>query len=92
MDPIKLFIKRPILTSMIILAVVVFGVFSWPKIGVDQLPNVDIPIVTVTTVLPGADPETIEKDVTEPLEEVLNTVPGLQKLTRSTSRTSRRSW
>jgi len=79
-DPIKLFIKRPILTSMIILAVVVFGVFSWPKIGVDQLPNVDIPIVTVTTVLPGADPETIEKDVTEPLEEVLNTVPGLQKL------------
>ena len=81
MDPIKLFIKRPIFTAMLMVAVVVFGLFSLPKIGVDQYPNVDIPIVTVTTVLPGADPATIEKDVTEPLEEVLNTVPGLDTLT-----------
>jgi HAE1 family hydrophobic/amphiphilic exporter-1 len=79
-DIIKLFIRRPIFTSMLMVAVVVFGLFSFPKIGVDLLPNVDVPIVTVTTVLPGADPETIEKNVTEPLEEVLNTVPGLDTL------------
>jgi len=81
LDPIKLFIRRPIFTSMLVLALVVFGIFAWRKIGVDQLPNIDIPIVTITTVLPGADPETIEKNVTEPLEETLNTLPGLNTLT-----------
>lgn len=81
MEIIKLFIRRPIFTSMIVAAVVVFGLFSYPKIGVDQFPDIDIPIVTVTTVLPGADPETIEKQVTEPLEETLNTTPGIDTLT-----------
>lgn len=81
MDPIKLFIRRPIFTAMLLLALVVFGLFSWPKMGVDMMPDMDIPVVTVVTVLPGADPETIEKDVTEPLEEVFNTLPGLHTLT-----------
>lgn len=65
---------------MLLLVLVVFGIFSWPKMGVDLMPDIDIPIVTVITVLPGADPETIEKDVTEPLEEVFNTLPGLHTL------------
>jgi HAE1 family hydrophobic/amphiphilic exporter-1 len=79
-DPIKLFIRRPIFTSMLLLTLIVFGLFSWPKMGVDMMPDIDIPIVTVVTVLPGADPETIEKDVTEPLEETFNTLPGLHTL------------
>jgi HAE1 family hydrophobic/amphiphilic exporter-1 len=79
-DPIKLFIRRPIFTSMLLLTLIVFGLFSWPKMGVDMMPDIDIPIVTVITVLPGADPETIEKDVTEPLEETFNTLPGLHTL------------
>ncbi len=65
---------------MMMVTIVVFGLFSLPKMGIDQLPNVDIPIITVTTILPGADPETIEKDVTDPLEEVLNTTPGIDTL------------
>ncbi len=77
MDPIKTFISRPIFTLMLVMTLVVFGVFSYPKIGVDQMPEVEFPIVTVTTVLPGADPETIERNVTEPLEEALNTLAGL---------------
>ena len=80
MEIIKLFLRRPIFTSMLVVTVVVFGLYSYPKIGVDQFPNVDIPIITVTTVLPGADPETVEKNVTEPLEEVLNATPGLDTL------------
>ena len=80
MDPIKLFIRRPIFTSMLLLTLIVFGLFSWPKMGVDMMPDIDIPIVTVITVLPGADPETIERDVTEPLEETFNTLPGLHTL------------
>src|SRR6266508_3421050 len=62
------------------LTVLVFGIVAYPRIGVDQYPDVDFPVVTVLTILPGADPETIEKTVTEPLEEALNTGPGLATL------------
>jgi hydrophobic/amphiphilic exporter-1 (mainly G- bacteria), HAE1 family len=82
-SPIRTFIQRPIFTSMILLAVVVFGLFAYPRIGVDQMPEVDFPVVTVTTLLPGADPETIEKNVSKPLEEALNTLSGLDTLRSS---------
>jgi hydrophobic/amphiphilic exporter-1 (mainly G- bacteria), HAE1 family len=82
-SPIRTFIQRPIFTSMLLLAVVVFGLFSYPRIGVDQMPDVEFPIVTVTTILPGADPETIEKNVSKPLEEALNTIAGLDTLRSS---------
>ena len=83
MSPIRTFIQRPVFTSMLLLAVVVFGLFSYPRIGVDQMPEVEFPIVTVTTVLPGADPETVEKNVSKPLEEALNTISGLDTLRSS---------
>ena len=85
MDPIKTLIRRPVFTSMLVLSIVVFGLFAYPKIGVDQFPEVEFPVVTVSTVLPGADPETMEKNVTEPLEEALNTLSGLDTL-RSAAR------
>lgn len=77
---LKTFISRPIFTAMLMLAVVVFGVFAYPRIGVDQFPDVDFPVVTVTTVLPGADPESMEKNVSDPLEEALNTLNGVDTL------------
>ncbi|MCY1034696.1 efflux RND transporter permease subunit [Corallococcus sp. BB11-1] len=77
---LKTFITRPIFTAMLMLAVVVFGLFSYPRIGVDQFPDVDFPVVTVTTVLPGADPESMEKNVSDPLEEALNTLNGVDTL------------
>jgi HAE1 family hydrophobic/amphiphilic exporter-1 len=80
LNPIRTFITRPVFTGMLTLVVLVFGLVAYPRIGVDQFPEVDFPIVTVTTVLPGADPEAIEKTVTEPLEEALNTLPGLDTL------------
>lgn len=80
MDAIKTFITRPVFTAMLVLAVVVFGLNAYPKIGVDQFPDVDIPVVTVTTVLPGADPESIERDVSDPLEEALNGLAGLESM------------
>jgi HAE1 family hydrophobic/amphiphilic exporter-1 len=80
LSPIRTFISRPVFTGMLTLVVVVFGLVAYPRIGVDQFPEIDFPIVTVTTVLPGADPESIEKTVTEPLEEALNTLPGLDTL------------
>ena len=83
MSPIRTFIRRPVFTSMLLLAVVVFGLFAYPRIGVDQMPDVDFPIVTVTTILPGADPETVEENVSKPLEEALNTLSGLETLRSS---------
>jgi HAE1 family hydrophobic/amphiphilic exporter-1 len=79
-NPIRTFISRPVFTGMLTAVVVVFGLVAYPRIGVDQYPDVEFPIVTVTTVLPGADPEAIERTVTEPLEEALNTLPGLDTL------------
>lgn len=77
-------IKRPIFTSMIIAAMLVFGVVSYRKLGVDLMPKVDFPMVTVVTQLRGADPETMETRVTEIMEAEINTVAGLKTL-RSTS-------
>lgn len=80
MDPIKTFINRPVFTSMLIMAAVVFGLFAFPRIGVDQFPDVEFPIVTVTVIRPGADPESMENDVADPLEEAINTLSGLDVL------------
>src|SRR5512137_2586464 len=80
MSPIRTFIARPVFTGMLTLTFVVFGLVAYPKIGVDQMPEVEFPIVTVVTVLPGADPETIERNVTKPLEEALNTLSALDTL------------
>jgi HAE1 family hydrophobic/amphiphilic exporter-1 len=77
---LKTFIKHSVFTVMLMAAVVVFGLYAFPRIGVDQYPNVDIPVVTVTTLLPGADPESIEKNVSKPLEEGLNTLNGVDEL------------
>ncbi|TXH29872.1 MAG: efflux RND transporter permease subunit [Elusimicrobia bacterium] len=77
-------ISRPIFATMMIAALVVLGVFSYGRLGVDLFPNIDLPIVTVTTTLRGASPEEIETSVTKPLEEAVNTISGIDEL-RSTS-------
>ncbi|MDI6784585.1 MAG: efflux RND transporter permease subunit, partial [bacterium] len=73
-------INRPVFTTMIILALVVFGLVSLRLIGIDLFPNIDFPVVTVTTILPGADPEAIETRVTDVIEESVNTISGIKTL------------
>jgi HAE1 family hydrophobic/amphiphilic exporter-1 len=73
-------ISRPVFATMINLLLVVLGWFSFRNIGVDQFPNVDLPIVTVTATLRGASPEEMETSVTKPLEEIINTVQGIDEL------------
>lgn len=84
MNLIDLTIRRPVFTSVLMLMLVVFGGWAYNKVGVDLYPDVDVPVVTVTAVYPGADPTTIESRVVEPLEEAINGVSGLEEL-RSTS-------
>ena len=69
-------IHRPILATMLIGAFVVFGTISYRNIDVSLFPDVDFPIVTVTVTLEGADPETIETEITDPVEEAVNTIGG----------------
>jgi HAE1 family hydrophobic/amphiphilic exporter-1 len=77
-------IRRPVLATVMMAVLVVFGVFAYPRLGLDMMPDVDMPVVMVTAVYPGADPETIEAKVVEKLEEAVSTVNGI-KLLRSTS-------
>src|SRR5437867_327975 len=77
-------IKRPVFATMLTLFLVVLGWFSFNSIGVDQFPNVELPIVTVTTTLRGASPEEMETSVTKPLEEIINTVQGIDELSSVT--------
>jgi HAE1 family hydrophobic/amphiphilic exporter-1 len=73
-------IKRPVFATMIILALVVVGAASYFRLGVDRVPSVDLPQVTVRTTLPGASPEEIETEVTERIEQAVNTVEGIEEL------------
>src|SRR5438445_13895473 len=73
-------IKRPVFATIINLFLVVLGAFSLNQIGIDQFPNVELPIITVTTTLRGASPEEMETSVTKPLEEIINTIQGIDEL------------
>ena len=73
-------IQRPILTLMLTLSLIVFGVLGYNQLGIDQMPEMEFPVVTVTAQLEGAAPEVMEEDVTEVLEEHLNTIGGLRSL------------
>src|SRR5437762_9450876 len=77
-------IKRPVFATMLTLFLVVLGWFSFQSIGVDQFPNVELPIITVTTTLRGASAEEMETSVTKPLEEIINTVQGIDELSSVT--------
>ncbi|MCE9533017.1 MAG: efflux RND transporter permease subunit [Planctomycetes bacterium] len=78
-------IRRPIFTAMLVTAPIVLGLASYAKLGVDLYPNVDLPVVTITTTLRGASAEEMETSVTKPIEEAINTVAGIDEL-RSTTK------
>ncbi len=73
-------IRRPVFAAMIILSLVVVGSASYFKLGVDRFPSVDLPTVSVRTNLAGASPEEMETLVSQPIEEVVNTVDGIDNL------------
>lgn len=74
-------IRRPVFTSMIMLGLVVLGLFALRGLPIDQYPDIEIPVVTVTTVYPGASPETIEREVSERMEQAFNPVQGVDGIT-----------
>ena len=77
-------IKRPVFATMVISAIVLLGIVSYPSIGVDLFPKVDFPIISITTTLQGASPEIMDIDVTDKIEEAVNTINGVKTI-QSTS-------
>jgi hydrophobic/amphiphilic exporter-1 (mainly G- bacteria), HAE1 family len=74
-------IRRPVFTTMVMLGLIVLGIFGYRRLAIDQFPNVDIPVVTVQTVYPGASAEVIEREVTRRMEEAFNPVEGVDRIT-----------
>ncbi len=85
-----LFIRRPVMTTLVMLAILLFGLVGYRVLPVSDLPNVDFPTVMVGASLPGANPDTMAAAVATPLERQFSTIPGLDSMTSSNSQGSTR--
>ncbi|RYF73679.1 MAG: efflux RND transporter permease subunit, partial [Comamonadaceae bacterium] len=74
-------LKNPVFATMLMLALVVLGIFSYQRLKVDQFPNIDFPVVVIVTEYPGASPEIVESEVTKKVEEGVNSIAGINSLT-----------
>ena len=74
-------VKRPVVATIITLALVFFGILGYQRIWIDLFPKVEFPFVTITTTLFGAAPEVMDTDVTDPIEEQVNTIEGVKHIT-----------
>jgi HAE1 family hydrophobic/amphiphilic exporter-1 len=83
-----LFIRRPVMTTLVMMGIVLFGVAGYRALPVSDLPNVDFPTIQVNASLPGASPETMAASVATPLERQFSTIPGLDSMTSTSARGS----
>ncbi len=74
-------LQNPVFATMVMLAIVVLGLFSYQRLKVDQFPNIDFPVVVVTADYPGASPEIVESEVSKKVEEAVNSIAGINALT-----------
>src|SRR4051812_20779289 len=79
------FIRRPVATTLLMVAVVLFGVVAYDRLPVSDLPAVDFPTLLVTASLPGANPDTMASAVATPLERQFSTIAGLEQMTSASS-------
>ena len=80
----KVSINNPVFATMVMVAIMVLGLFAYNRLGVERMPNVEIPVAFIAINYPGASAEAVETDVTKPVEDIVNTVGGIKKI-RSTS-------
>ncbi|MHA6730871.1 efflux RND transporter permease subunit [Devosia sp. A369] len=76
----RISVNHPVFATMIMVAIMVFGVYSYQHLPIEQMPDVDLPVVAVVVSYPGASPEAVEADVVEPLEAAVNTIAGLDTI------------
>lgn len=77
----ELSIRRPVLSTVFVLIILIFGIVGFIRLGVREYPSVDNPIISVSCSYPGANAEVIENQITEPLEQQINGIPGIRSLT-----------
>jgi HAE1 family hydrophobic/amphiphilic exporter-1 len=78
-------VKQPVFATMMMVALVVLGIFSYKELSIDLFPNVDFPVVTVQTIYPGVAPETVETEVTKRIEEAINPIEGVKHISSTTT-------
>jgi hydrophobic/amphiphilic exporter-1 (mainly G- bacteria), HAE1 family len=88
MNLAETFIRRPVMTSLISVAIVIFGLFAYRLLPVSDLPNVDFPTIVVNASLPGASPETMASSIATPLEKQFSTIAGLVEMTSASTQGS----
>ena len=76
----ELSIRRPVLATVLTIIILLFGLIGYTTLGVREYPSVDNPIISVTCSYPGANAEVIENQITEPLEQNINGIPGIRSL------------
>jgi HAE1 family hydrophobic/amphiphilic exporter-1 len=81
----ELFIRRPVMTTLVTAAITIFGVMAYRSLPVSDLPNVDFPTISISANLPGASPETMAASVATPLEQQLSTIAGIDSMTSTSS-------
>ena len=81
----KVSLRNPVFATMVMLAFIVLGVFSYQRLKVDQFPDIDFPVVVVTAAYPGASPEIVESEVTKKIEEAVNSIAGVNAITSRSS-------
>ena len=81
----ELFIKRPVMTTLVMVGILLFGIMGYRLLPVSDLPNVDFPTISVNASLPGASPETMASAVATPLEKQFSTIAGLDQMTSSST-------
>ncbi|HEX3866671.1 MAG TPA: efflux RND transporter permease subunit [Gemmatimonadaceae bacterium] len=81
----SLFIKRPVMTTLVMIGILVFGIVAYKQLPVSDLPNVDFPTITVTASLPGTSPQTMAATVATPLEKQFSTIAGIDNMTSTSS-------
>jgi HAE1 family hydrophobic/amphiphilic exporter-1 len=81
----ELFIRRPVMTTLVTAAITVFGIMAYESLPVSDLPSVDFPTISVSANLPGASPETMASSVATPLEQQFSTIAGIDSMTSSSS-------
>src|SRR5919197_889326 len=88
MNITELFIRRPVMTTLVMLGIVLVGVAGYRLLPVSDLPNVDFPTIQVSAGLPGANPETMASSVATPLEKQFSTIAGITSMTSTSSLSS----
>ena len=73
-------VRRPVFATMLIMTLVVLGIFSYNRLVIERFPRVEFPTVVISTVLPGAGPQEIETEISDKIEEALNTISGIEEL------------